>query len=221
MSLLTQNPLIIDIVQFELAFASTDVEAIEALTVASGDSVQVPLSLEGPDDLRLMADEEVTVRVSLGGVELTLLPEIIFTAENLVTTFTLEIPDSAVSGTLNLTARAGLSGVEIASTTVPVTITEPPREFRLVFREQTDANVPSSIIDNLAVTAGGAAEVWLSLEGVDGAFLSDDESVTVSLSLLSDNAQFTATDNDGGVLDTVVLTSTENGLITLDATANV
>ena len=63
------NPLIIDIVQFELAFASTDVEAIEALTAAPGDAVQVPLSLEGPDDLRLMEDEEVTVRVSLGGVE--------------------------------------------------------------------------------------------------------------------------------------------------------
>ena len=105
---------------------------------------------------------------------------------------------------------------------LPFTVVPGPRrEFNLVFNEQTDANVPGSIIDSLTVVAGeSAAEVWLSLEGVGGAFLGDDESVTVIVSLLSDNEQFTATDDDGGVLDTVVLTSTDNGLIRLDATAN-
>ena len=181
------NPLIIDIVQFELAFASTDVEAIEALTIAPGNSVQIPLSLKVPDELSLMEDEEVTVRVSLGGVELILLPEIIFTADNLVTMFTLEIPDSAMPDTvLDLTARAGLSGVEIASITVPVTISGPPREFELVFREQTDANEPGSTIDSLTVFSGHSTEVWLSLEG---AVLADGETVTGTVS-------FSATDGE-------------------------
>ena len=164
------NPLIIDIVQFELAFASTDVEAIEALTVASGGSVQVPLSLEGPDDLRLMANEEVTVRVSLGGVELILLPEIIFTADNLVTTFTLEIPDSAPGTLLDLTARAGLSGVEIASTTVPVTISGSLRSMMLMFDE------PSIVLP-----IGTETTALLMLE--DASMLANDESVTVLVSL--------------------------------------
>ena len=60
--------------------------------------------------------------------------------------------------------------------------TDPSREFRLVFREQTDANVPGEIIDTLTMFPGKNVEVWFSLEG-SGA-LADDETVTGTVSFL-------------------------------------
>ena len=139
-----------------------------------------------------------------------------------------DVDGGTVSGRLSedfSIIASSLYNVSLGGVNLPLSfevVPGPRRAFNLVFNEQTDANVPGSIIDSLTVVAGeSAAEVWLSLEGVGGAFLGDDESVTVTVSLLSDNDQFTATDDDGGVLDTVVLTSTDNGLIRLDATANV
>ena len=129
-------------------------------------------------------------------LNLTLLPEIIFTADNLVTMFTLEVPDSAVPGTLlDLTARAGLSGVEIASTTVPVTITEPPREFSLVFRSSSDIDGTGEPIIEANALANSSTEMRLSL---GGASLVGDETVVVEVAsrdnlIVSDDLIFSAT----------------------------
>ena len=67
--------------------------------------------------------------------------------------------------------------------------------FRLVFREAdiNDIIAPSgNIIDRVEIPAGDIdflVAVWLSLEGVNGSTLADDESVevTVSFSSLNDS----------------------------------
>ena len=95
------------------------------------------------------------------------------------------------------------------------------REFRLVFREAdiNDIIAPSgNIIDRVEIPAGGrgfSVPVWLSLEGVNGSTLADDESVEVTVSFSSLNDQFSAifnTDASTAVLSTL----NPRGLVVLD-----